>query len=97
MPGNFIEIHRVLITSLAARNKIHAAYQTPVIARDGGLFSYGADFQDIFHHILPGAKPSEVPVQLPAKYLMVVDLKTAKALGLTVPPTLLATADEVIE
>jgi putative ABC transport system substrate-binding protein len=104
MPDNFIEIHRALIISLAARNNVPAVYQTPVIARDGGLLSYGADFQDIFHrsaryvdNILRGAKPSELPVQLPTKYLMVVNLKTAKTLGLTVPPTLLATADEVIE
>ena len=104
MPDNFIEIHRALIISLAARNNVPAVYQTPIIARDGGLLSYGADFQDIFHrsahyvdNILRGAKPSELPVQLPTKYLMVVNLKTAKALGLTVPPTLLATADEVIE
>jgi putative tryptophan/tyrosine transport system substrate-binding protein len=104
MPDNFIEIHRALIISLAARNNIPAVYQTPVIARDGGLLSYGADFQDIFHRaaryvdqILRGAKPSELPVQLPTKYLMVINLRTAKALGLTVPPTLLATADEVIE
>jgi putative ABC transport system substrate-binding protein len=104
MPDNFIEIHRALIISLAARNNIPAVYQTPIIARDGGLLSYGADFKDIFHrsaryvdNILRGAKPSELPVQLPTKYLMVINLKTAKALGLTVPPTLLATADEVIE
>ena len=101
MPDNFIEIHRALIISLAARNNIPAVYQTPVIARDGGLLSYGAD---IFHRaaryvdqFLRGAKPSELPVQLPTKYLMVINLRTAKALSLTVPPTLLATANEVIE
>ena len=104
MPDNFIEIHRALIVSLAARNSVPAVYQTPIIARDGGLLSYGVEFQDLFHrsaryidNILRGAKPSELPVQLPLKYFMVVNLKTAKALGLTVPPTLLATADEVIE
>ena len=104
MPDNFIEIHRALIISLAARNSVPAVYQTPIIAREGGLLSYGADFRDIFRssaryidNILRGAKPSELPVQLPVKYLMVVNLKTAKALGLAVPPTLLATADEVIE
>jgi putative tryptophan/tyrosine transport system substrate-binding protein len=104
MPDNFIEIHRALIISLAARNNVPAVYQTPIIARDGGLLSYGADFKDIFHrsaryvdNILRGAKPSELSVQLPTKYLMVFNLKTAKALGLTVPPILLATADEVIE
>jgi putative tryptophan/tyrosine transport system substrate-binding protein len=105
MPDNFIEIHRALIISLAARNNVPAVYQTPIIARDGGLLSYGADFQDIFHrsahyvdNILRGRKAVRAPVQLPTKYLMVVvNLKTAKALGLTVPPTLLATADEVIE
>ena len=104
MPDNFIEIHRALIISLAARNNIPAVYQTPVIARDGGLLSYGADSQDIFHRaaryvhqILRGAKPSELSVQLPTKYLMVINLKTAKALGLTVPPALLVAADEVIE
>jgi putative ABC transport system substrate-binding protein len=104
MPDNFIEIHRALIISLVARNSVPAVYQTPIIARDGGLLSYGADFRDIFHrsaryvdNILRGAKPSELPVQLPTKYFLVVNVKTAKALGLTVPPTLLATADEVIE
>jgi ABC-type uncharacterized transport system substrate-binding protein len=104
MPDNFIEIYRALIISLVARNSVPAVYQTPIIARDGGLLSYGADFRDIFHrsaryvdNILRGAKPSELPVQLPTKYFLVVNVKTAKALGLTVPPTLLATADEVIE
>jgi putative ABC transport system substrate-binding protein len=104
MPDNFVEIHRALIISLAARGNVPAVYQTPVIARDGGLLSYGADFQDIFRRsasyvdrVLRGAKPSELPVQLPIKYLMVVNLRTAKALGLTVPPSILLIADEVIE
>ena len=99
-----MEVHRALIISLAARNNVPAVYQTPIIARDGGLLSYGAEFRDIFRRsasyvdsILRGAKPSELPVQLPMKYLMVVNLKTAKALGLTVPPSILLTADEVIE
>ena len=79
-------------------------YQTPVIARDSGLLSYGADFRDIFRRsasyvdrILRGAKPSELPVQLPTKYLMVVNLRTAKELGLTMPRSILLSADEVIE
>ena len=104
MPDNFVEIHRALIISLAARNNVPAIYQTPVIARDGGLLSYGADFRDIFRRsanyvdrILRGAKPSELPVQLPIKYLMVVNLRTAKALGLTVPRSIVLSADEVIE
>jgi len=104
MPDNFVEVHRALIISLAARSNVPAVYQTPVIARDGGLLSYGADFRDIFRRstsyvdrILRGAKPSELPVQLPIKYLMVVNLRTAKALGLTVPPSILLVADEVIE
>ncbi|MBV9530752.1 MAG: ABC transporter substrate-binding protein [Bradyrhizobium sp.] len=104
MPDNFVEIHRALIISLAARSNVPAIYQTPVIARDGGLLSYGADFRDIFRRsasyvdrILRGAKPSELPVQLPIKYLMVVNLRTAKALGLTVPRSILLSADELIE
>jgi putative ABC transport system substrate-binding protein len=104
LPDNFVEIHRALIISLAARSKVPAVYQTPVIARDGGLLSYGANFADIFRRsaryvdsILRGAKPSDLPVQLPTKYLMVINLKTATALGLTVPPSILLSADEVIE
>ena len=104
MPDNFVEIHRGLIISLAARNNVPAVYQTPVIARDGGLLSYGADFSDIFYRaaryvdgILRGARPSELPVQLPTRYFMVINLRTAKALGLSVPPSVLARADELIE
>jgi putative ABC transport system substrate-binding protein len=104
MPDNFVEIHRALIISLAARSNVPAVYQTPVIARDGGLLSYGANFRDIFRRstsyvdrILRGAKPSELPVQLPIKYQLVVNLRTAKALGLTVPPSIVISADEVIE
>lgn len=104
MPDNFVEIHRALIISLAARSNVPAVYQTPVIARDGGLLSCGANFRDIFRRsasyldrILRGAKPSELPVQLPIKYQLVVNLRTAKALGLTVPTSIVISADEVIE
>jgi putative ABC transport system substrate-binding protein len=104
MPDNFVEIHRALIVSLAARSRVPAIYQTPVIARDGGLLSYGADFRDIFRRsasyvdrILRGAKPSELSVQMPIKYVLVVNLRTAKALGLTVSRSILLIADEVIE
>jgi putative tryptophan/tyrosine transport system substrate-binding protein len=104
MPDNFIEIHRAPIISFAAKNTVPAVYQTPINARDGGLLSYGANFRDIFRRaagyvdrILRGAKPSELPVQMPTKYVMIVNLRAAKALGVTVPPTLLVSADEVIE
>ena len=104
MPDNFVEIHRATIIAAAARNHVPAVYQTPLQARNGGLLSYGADFEDIFRRaaryvdsILRGSKPAELPVQLPNKYLMVINLKTAKALGLTIPPSLLQRADQVIE
>jgi len=103
-PDTFITNHRATIISLAARNRLPAVYGPTVFARDGGFVSYGADFQDNFHRsalyvdkILRGAKPSELPVQMPVKYLLIINLKTAHALGLTVPQTLLALADEVIE
>jgi putative tryptophan/tyrosine transport system substrate-binding protein len=104
MPDNFVDIHRAQIISLALQNHVPAVYQIPVFVRGGGLISYGTDFRDIFHRsasyvdrILRGAKPADLPVQLPVKFVMAVNVKTARALGLTVPQTVLATADEVIE
>lgn len=103
-PDSFITNHRTTIISLAARNHLPTVFENPVFARDGALVSYGADFRDNFgrsaryvDNILRGAKPSELPVQMPVKYLLSINLKTAKALGLTVPPGLLVAADEVIE
>ena len=96
--------HRVEIISLAARYRLPAVYPFRFFAELGGLISYGVDLNDNFRRAVPyadrilkGAKPSELPVQAPVKFELVINLKTAKALGLTVPPTLLNRADEVIE
>jgi putative ABC transport system substrate-binding protein len=96
--------HRDLIVTLAARHKLPAVYFDRVFAAAGGLISYGPDYIDQYRRaagyidrILKGEKPGDMPVQAPTKYELVINLKTAKALGLTVPPTLLASADEVIE
>jgi putative ABC transport system substrate-binding protein len=104
IPDTFTLVHRVLMISAAARNNIPAVYNFSVFARDGGLLSYGPDIVDNWRRaapyvdrILRGAKPGDLPVQFPTKYEMVVNLKTAKALGVTIPPSLLAVADEVIE
>jgi putative tryptophan/tyrosine transport system substrate-binding protein len=100
----FTFVHRVPIISAAARNNVPAVYPYSGIVRDGGLLSYGVDPVDIFRRaatyvdrILRGAKPGDLPVQFPVKYEMIVNLKTAKALGLTVPQSILLSADEVIE
>ncbi len=97
-------IHRNLIISLAARYKLPAIYDERFFVLAGGLISYGPNFVDQFRQtagyvdrILKGAKPTDLPVQAPTKYELAINLKTAKALGLNVPPTLLARADEVIE
>jgi putative tryptophan/tyrosine transport system substrate-binding protein len=104
MPDVFTLAHRVPIISAAARNNVPAIYCLSDFTRDGGLLSYGPDPVDIFRRaatyvdrILRGAKPVDLPVQMPTKFEMVINLKTAKALGLTIPPSLLAIADEVIE
>ena len=97
-------LHRSSIISAAARHNVPAVYYQSPFARDGGLLSYGADGVTNFRRaatyvdrILRGEKPGDLPVQLPTKFEMVVNLKTAKALGLTVPPSILLRADEVIE
>jgi putative ABC transport system substrate-binding protein len=96
--------NRDLIIALAARHRLPAVYPMRSFPASGGLFSYGMDAADVFRRaasyvdrILKGAKPGDIPVQTPSKYELVINLKTAKALGLTVPPLLLARADEVIE
>jgi putative ABC transport system substrate-binding protein len=104
MPDIFTSLHRAPIILAATRNNIPAVYWDSFFARDGGLLSYGVDSIDMFRRaatyvdrILRGAKPGDLPVQFPAKYEMAVNLKTAKALGLTVPQSILLSADEVIE
>jgi putative tryptophan/tyrosine transport system substrate-binding protein len=104
VPDGFMVVHRAAIIALAARNNVPAVYWQSLLAKDGGLLSYGPDYSDLFRRaalyvdrILRGAKPADLPVELPVKFEMTFNVKTAKALGLTVPPSLLASADEVIE
>ena len=96
--------HRELVIGLAAQRNIPAIYGFGYYARDGGLVSYGFDVRDIFmraasyvDRILRGTHPAALPVQVPTKYELIINLKTAKALGLQIPDKLLAVADEVIE
>jgi putative ABC transport system substrate-binding protein len=104
LPDATTVVHRRLIVELAARYRVPAIYPYREVAVEGGLISYGIDVVDEFRQaadyvdrILKGAKPAELPVQLPTKFLMVINLKTAKALGLEVPLLLQQRADEVIE
>jgi putative ABC transport system substrate-binding protein len=104
MPDIFMVAHRAPIISAAARNNVPAVYSQSPFVRDGGLLSYGVDPVDPWRRaasyvdrILRGAKPAELPVQLPTKFEMVVNRRTATALGLAIPPSILLRADEVIE
>jgi putative tryptophan/tyrosine transport system substrate-binding protein len=104
LPDAFMTAHRASIISAATRNNVPAVYPLSTFSREGGLLSYGVDQIDTWRRaasyadrILRGEKVSELPVQFPTKFEMVVNLKTAKALGLTVPQSILLRADEVIE
>jgi putative ABC transport system substrate-binding protein len=104
LPDSFLNAHSAEITSLAARYRLPAVYPYRLYTKVGGLLSYGNDVFDNYRRaagyvdrILKGEKPGELPVQAPVKFELVLNLKTAKDLGLTLPPTLLARADEVIE
>ncbi|HEX9072429.1 MAG TPA: ABC transporter substrate-binding protein [Pseudolabrys sp.] len=103
-PDALTIVHRGVIIDLAARHKLPAVYPFRILSTDGGLIAYGLDFPELYRQaanyvdrILRGEKPADLPVQAPAKFELVINLKTAKALGLTVPPALLTGADEVIE
>jgi putative ABC transport system substrate-binding protein len=104
MPDTWTNTHRAPIISAAAGNNVPAVYELSTFARDGGLLSYGVDRVDIWRRatsyvdrILRGAKPGDLPMQFPTKFEMIVNLKTAKALGLAIPPSIMLRADEVIE
>jgi len=104
MPDAFLSGHRTSVISLAASNKVPSISQESELTRGGLLISYGPDLGDLYRRaapyvdlILRGAKPSELPVQLPVKFHMAVNVKTAKALGLSVPQSILLRVDEVIE
>jgi putative tryptophan/tyrosine transport system substrate-binding protein len=104
VPDIFMLVHRAPIILLAAHNNVPAVYQDSVFVRGGGLLSYGPDLVEIYHRsasyvdrLLKGEKPAELPVQVPTKFEMAVNVIAAKALGLTVPQSILLRADEVIE
>jgi putative ABC transport system substrate-binding protein len=104
LPDPSTNSHRRLIVALAARHHIPAIHALRAATADGGLMSYGVDLPDLFRkaagyadRILKGDRPSDLPVQLPTKFELVINLNTAKALGLTIPESFLLRADEVIE
>ena len=104
MPGPSALVNRDLILKLSAHHRLPAIYPYRLYPEAGGLISYGIDLRDLFRQaasyvdrILRGVKPGDLPIQAPTKYELVINLKTAKALGLELPPILLGRADEVIE
>jgi putative tryptophan/tyrosine transport system substrate-binding protein len=104
MPDNFNVLNRELIIALAARYGVPTIYYDRIFSESGGLISYGSDFTEQFRQaagyidrVLKGAKPADLPIQTPTKFELIINLKTAKALGITVPPLMLGRADNVIE
>jgi putative tryptophan/tyrosine transport system substrate-binding protein len=104
MPDIFTTVHRAEIIELLARHRLPAIYPFRFFGTDGGLICYGVDLLDLYRRAVPyidrilkGAKPGDLPVQAPNKFALIINLKTARALGITIPPPLLARADEVIE
>jgi putative ABC transport system substrate-binding protein len=104
LPDAALIKHRARIAELAQKTRLPTAFQRRENVEAGGLLSYGSDLNDLLRHaalfvdrILKGARPAELPVEQPTKFVLAINLKTAKALGLTIPPTLIARADEVIE
>jgi putative ABC transport system substrate-binding protein len=104
MPDSFPNVHHDLIIALAANHRLPGVYPFRFFATGGGLISYGIDLEDTYRRpasyvdrILKGEKPADMPVQLPTRYELVINLKTARALGFTVPLELLIRADELIE
>jgi putative ABC transport system substrate-binding protein len=103
-PALFVQTHTALLTALTAKYRLPTIYAFTSIVAAGGLISYGVDVNELWSkaagyvdRILHGSKPGDLPVQTPTKFELAINLKTAKALGLEIPPTLLARADEVIE
>jgi ABC-type uncharacterized transport system substrate-binding protein len=104
LPDSFLTVHRDQIAALAVQHRLPTIFDAPIWARSGGLVTYGADQVDMYRgaasyvdRILKGAKASDLPVQAPTKFVLIVNLKTAKALGLTISEPFLLAADEVIE
>ncbi|HSQ19941.1 MAG TPA: ABC transporter substrate binding protein, partial [Blastocatellia bacterium] len=104
LPDATTNLHRALIIALSARYRVPAVYAFRHIAAEGGLISYGIDIVELFRgaatyvdRILHGAKPADLPVQLPEKFQLAINLKTAAAMGLKIPTSLQLTADEMIE